>query len=90
MRNRNIRIETLQPNAFSVAFDYSDAALAQSVTGDLTAQFTGAMKVDVLDPPSLPEQAFATNRFAWLGAGLLLGSVAAVLILGIRKFRQAG
>jgi len=48
------------------------------------------MKVDVLDPPSLPEQAFATNRFAWLGAGLLLGSVAAVLILGIRKFRQAG
>jgi uncharacterized protein involved in exopolysaccharide biosynthesis len=91
MRNRNIRIQMLQPrtaNVFAVAFNYSDPARAQTVTKDLAAQFTGAMKLEILDPPSLPERPFAPNRFAWLGAGLLLGSCAAVLILGIRGFRR--
>jgi len=88
MRSRSVQVRVLEPqaNAIMLAFNDHDPARAQAVAKDLTSRFTAATNLQVLDPPSLPSGSISPNRLAWLGAGLLLGSVAAVLILGIRRW----
>lgn len=97
LRNRRIQIRTLDtpqsqsPSlAFAIAFDGESPRQAQAVTSELTAQFVDALKdsapLEVLDPASLPQGAFAPNRPAWLAAGLVLGIVSGLVLLGIRRW----
>ena len=97
LRNRRIQIRMLgTPNsqapsgAFAISFNGEDPRQAQAVTGELTAQFVDALKdsapLEVLDPASLPQSAFSPNRPAWLAAGLLLGIVSGLVLLGIRRW----
>ncbi len=97
MRNQDVQIRILSvpgskapAGAFTLAFDGDDPARAQAVTRDLTTRFVTAMQpaapLEVLDPASLPERAFAPNRAAWAAAGLFLGLAAGFAILGIRRW----
>ncbi len=97
MRNRQIQIRMLttpKPQApslaFSITFDNDDPRKARAVTAELTAQFVSAMKdsapLEVLDPASLPQSAFAPNRPVLLALGLMLGVVTAFVLAGIRRW----
>jgi capsular polysaccharide biosynthesis protein len=97
MRNRYIQIRRLATSqtkapgsAFSIAFDYVDPAKAQVVTQDLTERFMAALQdsapLELLDPASQPQAAYIPNWPAILMAGLVMGMVAGMAVLGIRRW----
>lgn len=67
----------------SVQFDYSDRYKAQGVLKEIVAR----IGTEVLDPPSLPEQAFTPNRLAIVTTALLAGLLAGTVALAVRRHR---
>jgi len=93
MMHRNIAIRPVRPAgstipaAFAIDFNYSDPLLAQKVTQDLTGKFiqenvrqgSGSMRMEILDPASLPKKPVSPNvpiiAFFGLLGGLALGGI---------------
>jgi len=94
MRNKYVRIAMIpgQDNVFSVAFQYPDPAKAQFVTRQLITKLAESMphapgmSAEVLDPASLPDKPFAPNRPAIVGAGVVLGLLAGIVLFGVGRW----
>jgi hypothetical protein len=84
---RDIGIDNAK--ACTVTFDYSDRYKAQAVMKEIVARIgaTGAAKIEVLDPASLPAQAFRPNRLAITTTALFAGLLAGAITLAVRRHR---
>jgi len=98
MRNRDIRIAPIHANdksvsAISVSFAYADREKAQQVVQRLVGALAKNLpregpwvKVEVLDPPSLPGRPSWPNRLAYVGIGLAVGLGLGLVLLGARRW----
>jgi capsular polysaccharide biosynthesis protein len=98
MRNRYIRIVPIRQlgngstaPAFAISFAYPDRQKAQRVTQRIVAAFIERLpqagsSVEVLDPPTLPEQPASPNRLAYAVAGFVSGLGVALLFFGVRRW----
>jgi hypothetical protein len=69
----------------SVSFGYSNPLQAQRVLEEVLSRVG---PVEVLDPPSLPEEAYWPNRLALVLTALLAGLLAGAAALAVRPRRQ--
>jgi hypothetical protein len=91
---RDILMRLLNPDttAFRLSFQYGDAAGAQRITQTILARLmddlskTQGTKLEVLDPPSLPDRSTGPNRAALTAIGLGVGLLAGIVIFGIGRW----
>ena len=84
-RSLTIRnVETPRARVCIVSFEYPDRYKAYGVLQQIVARVN---TVEVLDPPSLPEQAFWPNRLAIALAALFSGLVMGGIALAVRRHR---
>jgi len=99
MRDQDVKISPLRDandrtlNAIAISFAYTDPGKAQLVVERLVAGMAerlprdGAwVKVEVLDPPTLPRNPSWPNRFAYTAVGVLVGVGFGLVLLGARRW----
>jgi LPS O-antigen subunit length determinant protein (WzzB/FepE family) len=92
MRNQDIRVYPVarpfqDPLQFAISFRYRDRAKAQAVVQRLGAKFAAApARVEVLNPPSLPDRASNPNRLRITIFGALAGFAVSLLLFGVRRW----
>ncbi|SPE39609.1 membrane hypothetical protein [Candidatus Sulfopaludibacter sp. SbA3] len=75
-----------------VRFDYSDRYKAQRAVQEIVSKIAESwtVKVEVLDPPQVAEQALTPNRLAIVVVALFAGLVAGAIALAVRRHRAPG
>ena len=99
MKHRDLKVDFAAAKinghfAFKVSYVGDSAAIASGTTrrvlerliADMGKNEGAAIKVEVLDPPSLPRAPVSPNRPVIVIGGLLSGVVLGVLIAGIRRW----
>jgi uncharacterized protein involved in exopolysaccharide biosynthesis len=85
--SEHLHIESIQnARAISIQFVYPDQFTAQKVTANVASLLIGQDgQLEILDPPSLPQNPVSPNRETMAALGLLLGLTAAVVFRLTRR-----
>jgi hypothetical protein len=87
MRTKDIHINAVSPDSFSLAFAYPDPVVAQKTARELMARLSADGGFEIVDTASLPFEPVKPNRLLILATGLGGGLVLGLLTAGVLCLR---